>query len=563
MTTGNWESLGTVEQRTLLDNMHDDALAQRFGRVKAFFKHARAFFESLPHQTRAPAPKPHNPPKDLIISARRDLSFYEANYELFDNSIDEWRRRGAKKDLRITVEYDLELLTGKFKDDAGGMEEGDVFRVFIPGETTNRDYKQNVIGSFGMGAKKGIFRLTDGAKIVSCPAGEVSYTSEVPQKWEDDPDWKTLDGQAEAIQKGTTELFFFKLFKPPSTGEIDELRKRTGVIYAPLLSGKLGEMGTRPSKRVHIKINGVDALPPPDIHWSSPKGAEPKIYEFTHVFQDFLSTGNDIEIQFLFQCGLTRRLPGTAEDAEPDFGIDVYGNGRLIEPFLKDAFGFGTPGMAKTDQASKFVRGQLFINGHSFGIPWDTHKREYLADHPVALWLYDQLRPIIKRYKTIAGGFTSNTELRTKVLAISTPKEGKPAVHNLPVGEDVPEEILPKYEFKTGGKKQAGKGKEAGNGGDGGENSSRVKTAEGGNGSAEQVITATVSSAEYEDLLERFGADGLEELETAVRDCLFSGVAFTLTAEQLASALTLFKCDGDVGSLSDKVRGQLLKKLPN
>ena len=140
MTASNWDTLSTSEQRTLLDNMSDTALAGQFARDKEFFKHARAFYKGLPEQTIAPAPKPHNPPKDLIISARRDLSFFEANFELFDNSIDEWRRRGAKKDLHVTVDYDLELLTGKFRDDAGGMAEGDVFRVFIPGETTNRDF---------------------------------------------------------------------------------------------------------------------------------------------------------------------------------------------------------------------------------------------------------------------------------------------------------------------------------------------------------------------------------------------------------------------------------------
>ena len=87
------------------------------------------------------------------------------------------------------------------------------------------------------------------------------------------------------------------------------------------------------------------------------------------MFEDFLSTGVDIELHFLFQCGLTRGLPGGKEDREPDFGVDVYGNGRLIEPFLKKPFGFGTRGMAQTDQASKFIRGQLFISGHSFAIP--------------------------------------------------------------------------------------------------------------------------------------------------------------------------------------------------
>ena len=94
-------------------------------------------------------------------------------------------------------------------------------------------------------------------------------------------------------------------------------------------------MGAKPTKKVHIKINGVEAVASEDVRWSSPKGAEPRVYEFSHVFEDFLSTGQDIELHFLFQCGLTRGLPGGKEDREPDFGVDVYGNGRLIEPFLR------------------------------------------------------------------------------------------------------------------------------------------------------------------------------------------------------------------------------------
>ena len=191
MATKNWDKLTTVDQRKFLDEWDDTALAQRYKRVARVLHASRAFFSSMPEQTTKPEPRAHNPPKDLIVSARRDLSFFEANFELFDNAIDEWRRRGARKGLHIHVDYDLELLTGKYMDDAGGMEEKDVFRVFIPGETTNRDFSQNVIGSFGMGAKKGIFRLTDGAKIVSCPNGNISYTSEVPEKWEDEPSWET------------------------------------------------------------------------------------------------------------------------------------------------------------------------------------------------------------------------------------------------------------------------------------------------------------------------------------------------------------------------------------
>ena len=36
---------------------------------------------------------------------------------------------------------------------------------------------------------------------------------------------------------------------------------------------------------------------------------------------------------------------------------------------------------------------------------------------------------------------------------------------------------------------------------------------------------------------------------------------FTLTAEELATALQIFKCDGDVGELSEVIRSQFLKKI--
>jgi hypothetical protein len=134
MASKNWDDLTSPDQRKFLDEWEDEPLSKRYKRPQEFFKHLRAFFASIPQETVKPERRTHHPPKDLIVSARRDLSFYEANFELFDNSIDEWRRRGARRELHISVEYDLELLTGKYIDDAGGMEEKDVFRVFIPGE---------------------------------------------------------------------------------------------------------------------------------------------------------------------------------------------------------------------------------------------------------------------------------------------------------------------------------------------------------------------------------------------------------------------------------------------
>jgi hypothetical protein len=550
-----WEALSTNEQRTLL-KMPDQDLSKRFGKDQSFFQRARAFFESAPQQIVEPKPRPHSPPKDLVVSARRDLSFFEANFELFDNSIDRWRRGGAKKDLHISVKYDLELLNSKYVDDAGGFEESDVYKVFIPGETANRDFSKPMIGSFGMGAKKGIFRLTDGAKIISGCSSKFSATSEVPEKWETNPTWETLDGRAKSIGVGTTEIYLFKLFDAPTPDELTELTQKAGMIYRPLLLGEFG-------KKVRIEINGVEVQPGPGINWSAPKGSEPRVYTFAHDFLNFLNTGNDIKLALRFKCGITRKLPGTSQDTEEDWGIDVYGNGRLVQRFLKDEFGFGTtPGLAKQKQASRYFRGELFIDGHSFAIPWDTHKREYLRDHPVSRWLRDQLVPVIKSYVGIAARFTVDTGLRTSVLLTSVPKpSGTPKTFNLDTesasSKKTLTKILPQWTFGPPRKTSEKPKKEKSAIPDEEESKATLAVIE----DEERALTVSFTAADYDELQERFAVTSEEEVSTAIRDCLTSGVAFTLNPKQLSKALKVFHCDGSLGELSETIKGQLLKKL--
>jgi hypothetical protein len=545
-----WEALPTDEQLTLLENLDNDELAARFDKTVAFFEHVRAFFDSLPQQTVEPRAIPHNPPKDLIVSARRDLSFYEANFELIDNSIDKWRTDGAKRNLQIDIKYDLELLTGTFFDNAGGMDEGDVYKVFIPGETTNRDFSKNTIGSFGMGAKKGIFRLTDGAKVVSSTGTSFAATSEVPEKWESRPNWETLDGRAKPIGAGNTHIYFYKLFAPPTIDEIDELITRVGVTYRPLVAGSLL------NRRVIIKINDVEVEAAADIEWSNPKGAGPRVYTFSQTFANFLQTGENITLDFHFKCGLTRKIPSLKEGKQPDWGVDVYGNGRLIEKFLKTEFGFGTSKLAKGTVGHQFFRGELLIAGHSFAIPWDTHKREYMHDHPVSTWLRQTLRTIVKAYADIGRNFAHETALRKSELETTSPKSAPvPEVKlNLKQPTSTP---LPKWSFgplskRTSANAAGSKQKE--------ESGSKAKLA-AVEDNDERLVTLVLTPVEFDELLGRFGVGGEEELADEIRECLLSGVAFAISGAVLKKALKLFKCDGDVGQLSETIRDQFLKKM--
>lgn len=537
----NWDALSVEEQRSNLRDWDNKELSKNFGREASFFDELRKFFSSIPDDTKKKTTSEHFPPKTLIMNARRDLSFFEANFELIDNSIDEWRRNGATRDLHIKLRYDLDLLVGEYEDNAGGMAEEDVYKVFIPGETTNDDdVAKPLIGSFGMGAKKAIFRISDGAKVVSCRNLKFSATSSVPEKWESIREWKTVDGRSDPIGLGKTRFYFMKLHIPPTSEDLNQLIERIRITYAPLLRD--GEGG----KKLSIELNGTPIDAPPEVIFSGATGVEPQIYSFSHEFRDLLRMGHDIKLNFRFKCGLLTKLPGQQEGRETDWGIDVYANGRLIQRFLKNEFGFGTKGLGLSNQSSKFFRGELYIVGHSLGIPWDTHKREYFADHDVSSWIRRAIRPIITQYVGIAGKFsgTGTADLREKELA--KPHKGKPKEHKYdPDGSsDLPKRMAPKWAFKAkGGKSTKTKQKE-------------TKS----NGSATSEISVTLTTDEVTSLLARFEGRDEDDLAKKFYSCLVSGVTFPLSSKQFDEALQRFAVE-TAEELSDRVRDQLLKAL--
>ncbi len=557
MTTKDWKTLATSEQRTLLEHNTDEELVDKFNQDVLFYSDIRKFFSEIPSQTIQAVPKPHFPPKELIITARRDLSFFEANFELFDNSIDKWRTLGMKNSLNIELAYDINHSIGRYRDNAGGMNENEVYKVFIPGETTNNDFSKPVIGSFGMGAKKGIFRLTDGAKVVSCTSDEFSATSEVPEKWEQTPSWETLDGRAEPIGFGCTEIYLYKLFDPPSQSDIDELIKKASQVYGPLLKGD------DETPKINISVNGVPVTSPRSINWSGAESARPRIYDYTHTFRNFLDTGRNVQLNVRFVCGLTQKSTGRALDKESDWGIDVYGNGRLIEPHLKDVFGFGTSGLGKNSPGVKYFRGLLFITGHSIGIPWDTHKRQYLQDHIVSAWLKQHLRKIIKSYYNISSRFASDTTKRKDILEGSV-FEGSPDVYKISPGGGISDDMLPKWIYgktstsnKTTNSPPSQNETDDKNTGDDSDESNAVL---GETDDTSLVVEIPFAQSDFSKQLERFSAADDEELATAISDCLISGIAFQLSKKELDSALSAFHLEDPI-ELSDLLKEQLIKKI--
>ena len=555
MQQQNWDALTQDQQRTLLTTMPVAALATQFNRPAELFKRLEEYLKAIPAETSSES-RNHYPPKALILNARRDLSFFEANFELIDNSIDEWRKNGSSNTLRIEMNYDLELLTGEFEDDAGGMAEADVYKVFIPGESTNSDYSQSVIGSFGMGAKKAIFRLSDGAKVVSCTSDEFSVTSAVPERWESESEWRTTDGRSKAIGKGKTKFYFLKLILPPTIEDISELNIRVGQVYAPLLRGDAG------NKKIEVVINKVEVKPATGITFSGAAGAEPRTYKYTHTFTNLVNSEQDVQIHVRLTVGLLTGLPGTKTGRGEDWGIDAYGNDRLIEAFLKKQIGFDKKGLGMGNQATKLIRGELHIDGHSIGIPWDTHKREYLPDHPVSLWIAQIVRPRLQDYLKLAGAFSSDTEVRQKEL--SKPFKGVTVSCDATSGL-IAETHRPKWTFKPPTPAATSTFVAAG------PSASPITIPKDiqleGDESDETDLDTTISTTEISlvlsdqdkaSLIERFAANDDDQLSAAIVDCLLNGVAYQLEPEQLQSAIAFFEVK-DNAELSEVLASEMVR----
>jgi len=295
--------------------------------------------------------------------------------------------------------------------------------------------------------------------------------------------------------------------------------------------------------------------------WSGAKGATPRRYQFAHTFTNFLGTGQDIELNFSLLVGLTQSSAGKdSAERDEDWGIDVFGNGRLIERFRKTEFGFGTKKLSTRGAAMNYLRAELSIQGHSFAIPWDTHKREYLKDHPVSEFLRQRLRPILVAYASVANAFGSEKDIRNEYLEGLTFK-GTPKV--VKVSDPPTAEQLPKWEY-------AGETEEDDESDDDDDDDDQDDDDDDDQDDDEATVVESdddevglgvmMARADREHLYERFEVSDEDQLSTVLGDTLSHGVAFSLTAAQFKAAKKLLKCS-DANELSHKVKEQLVSKL--
>ena len=372
-----------------LSNMFNDKSLEYFERIRKYYQSKQAIEKG--HKVR------RDPPKDkLIQSAKKDLTLVHAIGELIDNSIDGFIRNRISEDinLKIIIELDPDTKTGFYYDNAGGIPNNRLGDCLIMGATDNYDPITPQIGGFGMGGKKALFHISDGIMIHSEFNGEGSYYATIPENWENIDGWDVIEGisyyeheiegQKRNLKKETVFLFD-NLLPQITTEKIESMVSTLEETYNELFTGDNTQI--KLESNINIKIP-----------WSSTLNnmAQPRKYVLKKRFEDRTSMSpflepSYIDMSFELVIGLKTNTPG-------DYHIDVYGNYRLFDKGLNKQLGLSPiRGTSNT-----LIRGKLFINGPSEGIPWDQHKRTYIEDHQSALWIKDKFKKVLEKYKVIA-----------------------------------------------------------------------------------------------------------------------------------------------------------------
>lgn len=322
------------------------------------------------------------PTKELFIAMlTRDVALIPAIIDLADNCTDGARRlKGAKSwsGLEVTIE----AKTDKFSisDNCGGMEVETARKyAFRFGREAGAESTRGEVGRFGVGMKRGLFKLGRHFHIHSTTKKtQFDVTIDV-EKWAKKPEWQfefdkppTEDGNFPADKHGTT-ITVTKVhpqvadhFK--SDQFIQELRQQlTSKLETSLANG------------LTVKVNG-ECLKPHIRKLVSDKALAPAKKRFT------LEGAKGKKVTVELWCGLGK--PDSHSSARAESGWYVFCNGRmLLEADKTTATGWGVEDdesiPAYHPQFNDF-RGYAYLDADDAAdLPWNTTKTALDTDHPV------------------------------------------------------------------------------------------------------------------------------------------------------------------------------------
>lgn len=322
------------------------------------------------------------PTKELFIAMlTRDVALIPAIIDLADNCTDGARRLKGDKSwsgLEVTIEAKADRFV--ISDNCGGMDVETARKyAFRFGREVGAESTKGEVGRFGVGMKRGLFKLGRHFHIHSTTKKTQFDVTINVEKWANKPEWQfefdkppTETGNFSTDERGTkitvTRVHPQVADHFKSDQFIQELRQQ--------LTSKLE---TSLAKGLAVRVNGESLRP----HIRK-LVSEPALAPAKHSVTLQGAKGNKVTVELW--CGLGK--PESHSSARAESGWYVFCNGRmLLEADKTTATGWGVEDderiPAYHPQFNDF-RGYAYLDADDAAdLPWNTTKTALDTDHPV------------------------------------------------------------------------------------------------------------------------------------------------------------------------------------
>ncbi|WP_144922286.1 ATP-binding protein [Halorubrum salsamenti] len=337
------------------------------------------------------------PVKEFFIDViTRDVELIDTIPEFVDNSIDGATRSTNSESLEDFF-VDVRVSADKvvIKDNCGGIEreiaEEYAFRFGRPVDV--QDDLESVIGIFGVGMKRSLFKLGRHF-IVESKTDSSHFIIDINvNEWLESDEWnfemEMISEDDDRSQLSTTGTYI----------RIDDLlpevsRKFGQDLFATRLKNELG------SKNRDKIRKGLDIT----VNRESATYAAIEIYqsdELIPAYKEYSFEQGDDEVQVELKAGLGERSPD-------DAGWYIFCNGRLVlRADRQETTGWGSDTVPQYHNNFSRFRGTVNFKSESPGaLPWNTTKTDVNPDAPVfrnaRQEMEQMMNPIITTLREIA-----------------------------------------------------------------------------------------------------------------------------------------------------------------
>jgi hypothetical protein len=339
------------------------------------------------------------PVKEFFISIiTRDIKLIDTIPEFVDNSIDGATRSADDESLN-SFHVDIMVSSDRLivEDNCGGIEreiaEDYAFRFGRPVDLVQDDL-ESVIGIFGVGMKRSLFKLGRHFIIESKTEDDHFILDIDVDEWVESDDWnfemEMISEEDERSELSTTGTYILVNDLYP---EVSDTFGQD--LFATRLKNELGtKNGDKIRKGLDITVNRESAGYAAIEMFQSDE-LEPAYKEYS------FDQGED-EVKVELKAGLGERSPD-------DAGWYIFCNGRLVlEANKKDTTGWGSDTVPQYHNDYSRFRGIANLKSDNpAALPWNTTKTDVNPDAPVfrnaKQEMEQMMNPIIDSLREIAN----------------------------------------------------------------------------------------------------------------------------------------------------------------